>query len=101
VSADLNPLEVVFVADDVGFVEGGAELDFDEVERFFAGVADAVFGLEGDHHVAAGLDGGGLAVEDDFARARGDDPVFGAVVVRLVGDLHSRVDDDDFGFVIV
>lgn len=69
-------------------------MDFDEFERHFAGVGEAVVGAQRDVGGLVFAEEEGFSIAGDFGSAAHDDPVLGAVVMHLQAETGAGVDDD-------
>ncbi len=84
----------VFEADDVVFAQVATGLHFDQLQRYLAGVGQAV---HGGHRQVGGLVLGqqeDLVVTGDLGGPGDHDPVLGTVVVHLQRQLSARLDGD-------
>lgn len=73
----------IFVALDVGFVEAGADLHFDENQQGVAGVAQAMLLARGDEQRFTGCKLQGFVFPDHFCGALDHRPGFAVVLVGL------------------
>jgi len=85
---------LVIEPDNVVFAEVGAALHFDEFQRRFARISEAMPGAYGDVGRLVFAQNGDLLPYGDLSGAANDDPLLRSVLMTLKRQARTRIDDD-------